>query len=116
MRSEKARRLSAIIWADRLRSAVPFILAFGFAACVGAFLAFDAKIAKQETVYGEVSGWSAKHRDDGSSSYIVWVHLPDGSTVMATGSPFNRAPTIGAPAELIKIQTATGRLRYMWVK
>jgi hypothetical protein len=112
MDKTKTNKLSALIWRDRLRLALPFVAAFLLCGSLFAFLAIDKKGADHSFVSGRVDSWSRVQGDTGALNYVIWVTLPDGSHVAATAPGVTRAPSAGESIELVKLNTPTGRILY----
>jgi hypothetical protein len=107
------RRLSALLWRERLGLALPFLVAAALIVSVAAFLLSDS-IESRTTVSGIVDGWLRQQTDLGSSTYLLFVTLAGGSRVVATADSYGRAPGRGEVVTLQRTQTTIGRVNYVW--
>lgn len=110
---EKARRLSALVWRERLKRWVP--VAIGLVLFVGVFTYFNmqqlARVDQTVEVQqhdGRVTG----HKNSNSpAASILYVHLDDGRDVEAF-STFRVAPASGSHVIVAEARHASGRLTY----
>ena len=116
MDKSKANKLSALIWQDRLRMAIPLAVVFVVVAAIAAFYIFDARISNRTIVSGQVDSWSSARGDARLPTYLISVTLSDGSKVVATADIAGRAPMKGERIEVAKLRTALGRVRYEWAR
>ncbi len=111
---EKARRLWALVWRERLRRWLPVVAAL--VALAGAITYFNinqlARVDRTIDVQqrdGRVTG----HKSGGSSpsASILYVHLEDGRDVEAF-STFRVAPPNGSHVIVSEARHASGRTTY----
>lgn len=110
---EKARRLSALVWRERLKRWVP--VAIGLVLFAGAFTYYNmqqlARVDRTVDVQqhdGTVTG----HKGGNSpTASILYVHLDDGRDVEAF-STFRVAPANGSHVIVSEARHASGRLTY----
>jgi hypothetical protein len=108
------RRLHFLIWQERLRAAVPLLLAAVLIGGIGALVILDSTVIERSSVHGDVASWSRVQTETGSATYVIGVTLADGNSVTATASRYGRAPRIGERLELTRTRTGIGRIRYEW--
>jgi hypothetical protein len=113
--TDSARRLSAMIWRDRLR-----VVFYCIAAClvIGSVTVFFFRndIVRTSTVTGEVYTWHRAQDDSGTVTYKLGVKLPDGTSHVVTTRQYPRLPRNGDRVELTKLETESGSARYRFKK
>lgn len=115
MAADSANRRSALIWRDRLRSALIVLAALGVM-IIAIILIERSRPVHRGTVLDDVNSWSRAQTEIGAGSYFISVALEDGSNVTATAGRHGRAPNIGERITLTRIQSAAGGTRYEWVR
>jgi hypothetical protein len=110
-----ARRLSAMIWKARLRTAF-----YCIAACivigVVTVLLIRNDVVRTSTVIGEVYTWNRTQNDAGIVTFTLGVKLPDGTSGVVTTRRYDGLPKNGDRVELTKLETASGKPRYRFSK
>jgi hypothetical protein len=114
MGSKQARKLNALMWRERLRTAIPMVAGFVIIVAILALLKFGESPASDSPIAAEVKSWSRHQDETGVSSYILFVTLADGEQVIATASRHGRAPKIGEKVELHAVRTLLGGVKYRW--
>lgn len=112
--SRNMRRLSVLLWQDRLRLAIPTLVVLLLFAGLLALYILDSDIAEQSVVEGTVDGWSREQKETGAGAYLISVTLADGNKALATAGSSRDAPRLGQHVKLMRIKTRMGRIRYRW--
>jgi hypothetical protein len=111
---DRARKLSALIWRDRLKAALPIIVTILIVVSLGLALTIHQTPAEREQLEGQVVSWTRAQTEEGAGTYYIGVTLADGEKVTATASRHGRSPRIGEQINVDKVTTVTGATRYQW--
>jgi hypothetical protein len=114
MDPDRAKRLSALIWQERIKTAALIIVIVVVVASILFAGLFHNAPSESERLDGEVTGWSRYQTETGAGAYVITVTLAGGHKVTATASRYGRAPRMGEQIKVNKITTLTGHIRYEW--
>jgi hypothetical protein len=111
---ENARRLMSLVWRDRLRRALPFVLVAVLIAG-GATFFFVERLARADRTLGltahEGTVVNVKQLGAARGAAVVQVHLDDGRDVDAF-SFIKVVPIPGAHVQVSEARHASGKLTY----
>ena len=109
------RKLNKLIWAGRVRMALPILAAFAVAACIILFFVLtQEKAADQRPQAAIVDHWSQEQTDLGGGRLVLWVTLENGEQVMVTADSQGQAPVTGQSITVLEQSLESGRIRYIW--
>ena len=109
------RKLNRLIWAGRVRVALPILAVLAVAACVIIFFfPAEEKAIQQRSLAATVDHWSQEQTDLGGGRLVLWLTLENGEQVMATADGQGRAPATGQSITVLEQSLESGRIRYVW--
>jgi hypothetical protein len=66
------RRLHFLIWQERLRAAVPLLLAAVLIGGIGALVILDSTVIERSSVHGDVASWSRSAKRNRLGNVCDW--------------------------------------------
>jgi hypothetical protein len=113
MDPDRAKKLSAVIWRERPKTAWRVLaVVFAVALLLVAWTLHQTP-SEIEQLEAQLVGWTRVQTEECAGTYLIDVTLADGEKVTATASRYGRSPRIGEQIQVDKVTTLTGATKYV---
>lgn len=116
MNKDINKQLSRILWQERIKIAMPFLIAGLIVLIVLGIYIYNIQDSEQTTVYGKLANWTRVQTETGEGTYVISIILDNGSRISATASRYGRPPKKGERLQLVRSKSGFGFIRYRWIR